>query len=237
MTDCRRAENTCLLRWQLHPLTAALLALSATPLLAAAQSPGYGQDSIAGLPVYAAEESTTSRGPVGAVISHALPASATASAPDREPRLSDKTGPGLPNIDSAGDRLGWMTRAEIAQLPAIDRPVLDATCEGAWVTPISPSVIASKLEETDVKAMADSLSYRDNGEAVLEGQVRLQQPGRLVEADSGYLTQDRDYARFDGNIRLAEPGLLLTGCCMLWIWIDSVISGSVNARGQPCSNQ
>lgn len=181
MTDCRRAENTCLLRWQLRPLTAAILALSATPLLAETQAPGYGQDSIAGLPVYAAEESAATRSP------------------------------SLPDIDSAGDRLGWMTREEIAQLPAMDRPALDETCEGAWVTPISPSVVASKLEESDVQAMADSLSYRDNGEAVLEGQVRLQQPGRLVEADSGYLTQDRDYARFDGNIRLAEPGLLLTG--------------------------
>lgn len=211
MTDCRRAENTCLLRWQLRPLTAAILALSATPLLAETQAPGYGQDSIAGLPVYAAEESATSRGSAGTVITPTLPAAATTPAPDREPRLTDKPSPSLPDIDSAGERLGWMTRAEIAQLPAMDRPALDETCEGAWVTPISPSVVASKLEESDVQAMADSLSYRDNGEAVLEGKVRLQQPGRLVEADSGYLTQDRDYARFDGNIRLAEPGLLLTG--------------------------
>ncbi len=186
MTDCRRAENTRLLRWQLTPLTAALLALSATPLLAASELSGNNQSSNGELPVYAASE--------------------------REPSLSvNRQSANLPDIDSAGDRLGWMTRAEIAQLPAIDRPTLDNTCEGAWVTPISPSVIASKFDESDVKAMADSLSYRDNGEAVLEGQVRLQQPGRLVEADSGYLTQDRDYARFDGNIRLAEPGLLLTG--------------------------
>ena len=112
MTDCRRAENTCLLRWQLRPLTAAILALSATPLLAETQAPGYGQDSIAGLPVYAAEESAATRSP------------------------------SLPDIDSAGDRLGWMTREEIAELPAMDRPALDETCEGAWVTPISPSVVA-----------------------------------------------------------------------------------------------
>lgn len=186
MTDCRRAENTCSLRWQLRPLTAALLALSATPLLAANSPAGDSPNGSAALPVYAASE--------------------------REPRLSEsKSAAALPNIDSAGERLGWMTRAEIAQLPAIDRPVMDNTCEGAWVTPISASMTASKLDESDVNAIADSLSYRDNGEAVLEGQVRLQQPGRLVEADSGYLTQDRDYARFDGNIRIAEPGLLLTG--------------------------
>ena len=213
MTDCRRAKNTCLLRLQLRPLSAAILALSAAPLWAAAQAPGYGQDSIAGLPVYAAQESsepTPVAQPSPAPMARNA-AVAPASAPSVEPSLTPKPQAGLPNIDSAGERLGWLTRAEIAQLPAIDRPPMDATCEGAWVTPIGPSVVAGKLNESDVKAMADSLSYRDNGEAVLEGQVRLQQSGRLVEADSGYLTQDRDYARFDGNIRLAEPGLLLTG--------------------------
>jgi len=202
MTDCRRAENTRLLRWQLTPLMAAMLALPAPLLLAAEQPSGDSQDSNAGLAVYAARE-------------HDAPAPAVAlappAAPSVEPVLSSKPKAGLPDIDTAGERLGWMSRAEIAALPAIDRPTLDDTCEGGWVTPISSSVVAAKLEETDVKAMADSLSYRDNGEAVMEGQVRLQQPGRMVEADSGYLTQDRDYARFDGNIRLAEPGLLLTG--------------------------
>lgn len=196
MTDCRRAKNTCLLSWQLRPLSAAIFALSAAPLWAAPQAPGFGQESIAGLPVYAAQEAGNLAEP---------------SQPTAEPSLTPKTSAGLPNIDSVGERLGWLTRAEIAQLPALDRPTINATCEGAWVTPIGPSVIAGKLNESDVKAMADSLSYRDNGEAVLEGQVRLQQAGRLIEADSGYLTQDREYARFDGNIRLAEPGLLLTG--------------------------
>ena len=196
MTDCRRAKNTCLLSWQLRPLSAAIFALSAAPLWAAPQAPSFGQESIAGLPVYAAQEAGNLADP---------------SRPTAEPSLTPKTSAGLPNIDSVGERLGWLTRAEIAQLPALDRPTINATCEGAWVTPIGPSVIAGKLNESDVKAMADSLSYRDNGEAVLEGQVRLQQAGRLIEADSGYLTQDREYARFDGNIRLAEPGLLLTG--------------------------
>lgn len=259
MTDCRRAENTRLLRWPLTPLMAAMLALPAPLLLAAEQQSGYGQESIAGLPVYAAQEEPENSSPahqlrpaapkalitqapsklapaapviaIPVVATPVLPTvtpptpaktsapvplasepPATAIAePGIEPRLSDKPKVSLPDINTAGDRLGWMTRAEIAQLPAIDRPPISDTCEGAWVTPIGASVIASKLDESDVKAIADSLSYRDNGEAVLEGQVRLQQPGRLVEADSGYLTQDRDYARFDGNIRLAEPGLLLTG--------------------------
>lgn len=201
MTDFRRAENTCLLSWRLRPLSAAILALSATPLWAAAQAPGFGQDSISGLPVYAAEEAANP--PAAAPVQPQPVAS--------EPSVSPRANASLPNLDTAGERLGWLSRADIAQLPALDRPPIDATCEGAWVTPIGPSVPAGKLDESDIKAMADSLSYRDNGEAVMEGQVRLQQSGRLIEADSGYLTQDRDYARFDGNIRLAEPGLLLTG--------------------------
>lgn len=117
----------------------------------------------------------------------------------------------LPDIETVGERLGWMSADDIAKLPAIDRPPIDQTCQGAWVTPISAHEKAGSFDESDVKALADSVSYRDNGEAVLDGQVRLNQPGRTVEADTGYITQSRDYARFDGNIRIAEPGLLLTG--------------------------
>lgn len=139
----------------------------------------------------------------------APPAVTTSTQP--EPTLRTASARPLPSMDTAGARLGWMSRDEISRLPAADRPPIDATCAGAWVTPISPGTPVSDFNASDVSAFADSLSYRDNGEAVLDGQVRLKQAGRMLEADSGYITQNREYGRFDGNIRLAEPGLLLTG--------------------------
>lgn len=140
----------------------------------------------------------------------ASPPAQVASESASQPVLTSKPG-SLPSIETVGERLGWMSAEDIARLPPMQRPPLDQTCQGAWVTPISARVKAGNFNESDVKALADSVSYRDNGEAVLDGQVHLSQPGRQVDADSGYVTQNRDYARFDGNIRIAEPGLLLTG--------------------------
>lgn len=127
------------------------------------------------------------------------------------PALARQATQALPDIDTVGDRLGWMSSAEIAALPDTQRPPLDATCPGAWVTPISPRIYKGEIGDSDAKALADSLRYNVDGEASLEGRVKLSQPGRVVEADAGLVTQNREYARFDGNIRLAEPGLLLTG--------------------------
>jgi len=157
-------------------------------------------------------------GPVAATAVMPQPASAEAPRTQSasadgggEPRLDNASAKALPSMDTAGNRLGWMNADEIARLPAADRPPVDATCAGAWVTPISPGTPVGDFNTSDISAFADSLSYRDNGEAVLDGQVRLKQAGRMLEADSGYITQNREYGRFDGNIRLAEPGLLLTG--------------------------
>lgn len=226
MTDTRRDDHPTARLWQLTPLAAALLALASGDAMAATNS-AYGVESNAGLPVYAAAEGSLERqyapppapqrpvaepalAPAAASVTSAAPA-ATEPEPDAEPELTPgKAGP-LPDIDTVGSRLGWMSAAEIARLPAADQPPVDATCAGAWVTPIGYKVIPGDINASDISALADNLSYRDNGEVALDGQVRIQQTGRLLEADSGYITQNRDYGRFDGNIRIAEPGLLLTG--------------------------
>lgn len=120
--------------------------------------------------------------------------------------------PALPDFDTAGQRLGWMTPQEISQLPANQQPVwIDATCPGAWVTPIPANVVAAPLSQSDINALADNVNYSNDGATELQGQVRLSQPGRLLEADRGSITRNREYARLEGNIRLAEPGVLMTG--------------------------
>ncbi|MBQ0842518.1 MAG: LPS assembly protein LptD [Paraperlucidibaca sp.] len=117
----------------------------------------------------------------------------------------------LDSVDTVGTRLGWLTTAQIAQLPDADKPPLDATCQGAWATPVPLSTPLGDLDTSDIEALANSLSYNDEGGADLSGSVRITQGGRLLEADSGSITQDRNFGRFDGNVRIAQPGVLLTG--------------------------
>jgi LPS-assembly protein len=118
---------------------------------------------------------------------------------------------GLASVDTVGSRLGWLTSAQIARLPDADKPPLDATCQGAWATPVPLSTPLGDLDTSDIEALANSLSYNDEGGADLSGSVRIVQGGRLLEADSGSITQDRNFGRFDGNVRIAQPGVLLTG--------------------------
>ncbi|MDP2227924.1 MAG: LPS assembly protein LptD [Moraxellaceae bacterium] len=108
-------------------------------------------------------------------------------------------------------RLGWMTHADIARLPAADRPVQDATCPGAWVTPIRSGTRIGDPLESEVSIQAEDVIYQAAGTSTLRGRVNISQPGRLIEADNAELTQDRAEGRFSGNILIAEPGLVLTG--------------------------
>ena len=176
MTDFRRAENTCLLSWRLRPLSAAILALSATPLWAAAQAPGFGQDSISGLPVYAAEEAANP--PAAAPVQPQPVAS--------EPSVSPRANASLPNLDTAGERLGWLSRADIAQLPALDRPPIDATCEGAWVTPIGPSVPAGKLDESEAQYRQNITRWPNNEVSACGLADVLKARGELPESEAQY---------------------------------------------------
>jgi LPS-assembly protein len=106
---------------------------------------------------------------------------------------------------------GWTSRAELEALPPADRPRLDPTCPGVWVTPIPASAEVGDPDLSDLQIEAEDVHYDAAGTSTLKGRVSIQQPGRRIEADEVELTQNQDEGRFSGNILLAEPGLLLTG--------------------------
>lgn len=114
------------------------------------------------------------------------------------------------SLDGADARLGWQRREQILRLPVDQRPHLDPTCQGNWVTPIGPTVPVGEFDASSIEALADSAIYDMNGGAQLSGNIALNQSGRLVEADVGRISEDRRFATFSGNIRLAEPGVLLS---------------------------
>jgi LPS-assembly protein len=106
---------------------------------------------------------------------------------------------------------GWATRAELETLPSTDRPRLDPTCPGVWITPIPVTAQVGDPELSDLKVEAEDVHYDASGTSTLKGRVSIEQPGRRIEADEVELTQNQDEGRFIGNILLASPGLLLTG--------------------------
>lgn len=108
-------------------------------------------------------------------------------------------------------RMGWATREEIQAMPVMDRPRLDPTCPGAWVTPIPASATVGDPNLSNVEVQADDVHYDTEGVSTLTGRVSIRQPGRRIDADHAELTQDRSQGFFTGNILIAEPGLVLTG--------------------------
>lgn len=133
--------------------------------------------------------------PLALAIACAAPLSAWSNTPPTAPRAE----------------LGWLSAERIAELPAEQRPVIDPTCGAAWVTPVGPGVTLVDPQLADLAAFSDLLQAREAGETSLSGNLRIEQGGRLIEADRGVLSQNRDFARFEGNIRISEPGLTLTG--------------------------
>ncbi len=108
-------------------------------------------------------------------------------------------------------RLGWATRAEIERLPEAQRPVVAPTCSGAWVTPIPPKALVGDPSLSDITATAEDAHYDPNGRSLLRGHVSIKQEGRQIDADQAEIYQEAGQGSFSGNIRVAEPGLVMTG--------------------------
>jgi LPS-assembly protein len=85
-------------------------------------------------------------------------------------------------------------------------------CCGKYVEPTREDPDAEmNPDEAALNASAASSEMQQDSTAQLKGEVRLTQGYRVLEADSAILNQAESIANLDGNIRLREPGLLLTG--------------------------
>lgn len=131
---------------------------------------------------------------------------ASAASPARTPAATTDTHP-----DPDAPRFGWATREELKALPVADRPRVDPTCPGVWVTPIPPGTPVGNPSLSDIEIQAEDVHYEAGGTSTLKGRVSIRQPGRRIDADEAELTQAQNEGRFKGNILIAEPGLLLTG--------------------------
>ena len=80
-------------------------------------------------------------------------------------------------------RLGWISRSAAEKLPISERPLIKATCNGTWLTPIAISAKVANPEETPIEALAAWVYYNPEGESRLKGNVNITQQGRLVQAE------------------------------------------------------
>ena len=121
---------------------------------------------------------------------------------DKKPKIFSKP------RDLPAAEVDWVE----AELLNEEQQDLASGCCGKYVEPTRDDSDANKKpEEAALNASAASSEMQQDSTAQLEGEVRLTQGYRLLEADSARLNQADSVANLNGNIRLREPGLLLTG--------------------------
>lgn len=81
-------------------------------------------------------------------------------------------------------------------------------CQGAWVTPIQPSSETLDPEQTTSTITADYGHYNPLGDSVLEGNVVIDQQGRMIRADKITLDKTQTFAKAEGRVQMAQGGLL-----------------------------
>lgn len=108
--------------------------------------------------------------------------------------------------------LDWIDEAQLSES---QRKQLSPGCCGAFVEPQRSDPEAKMDPDTaPVRISADDGEAMQQTAATVTGEVRIIQGYRQVEADRALVDQGANRAELDGNIRLREPGTLLTGSTM-----------------------
>ncbi|WP_338563299.1 LPS-assembly protein LptD [Acinetobacter sp. KS-LM10] len=81
-------------------------------------------------------------------------------------------------------------------------------CQNTWLTPISPESKAADATDTTSVITADQGYYNPNGDSTLEGNVVIDQQGRMIRADSITIDKTQTFAKAKGNVQMAQSGLL-----------------------------
>ena len=81
-------------------------------------------------------------------------------------------------------------------------------CQDTWLTPISPETKALSPDQATSVITADRAYYNPNGDSELEGNVIIDQQGRMVRADSIIIDSTQTFAKAKGNVQMAQSGLL-----------------------------
>lgn len=102
----------------------------------------------------------------------------------------------------AGD-LNWITAGEMADLPPEQQQPVPAWCPGIYYNP----AFATPPDSRDTVITADTSSLMPDGLAELIGDVRIEQPNRLLFAERAHFNQETGDFELSGGIRVETPEL------------------------------
>lgn len=108
--------------------------------------------------------------------------------------------------------LDWLPASELNRLPAAQRPQHQGLCEGLYLAPIiEPDDPTLPENESPIKAAADRYQTDADGGVLLQGSVIIQQGRRQLESDEISYQQTTTETQLTGNVRIRQPGMLMTG--------------------------
>ena len=81
-------------------------------------------------------------------------------------------------------------------------------CQNSWVTPIDPNLKAGDPSTAPSVITADDGYYNPNGDSTLKGNVIIEQPGRMVKADTLVIDKSQTHANAKGHVEMAQAGLI-----------------------------
>ncbi len=100
--------------------------------------------------------------------------------------------------------------APYRHLDWVQQPSTNSCCEGLYLPPTIP-YSTSNPDLAPIKAASDHYDADGNGKIVFDGDVIIQQGGRQLESDHVELNQKAQTTLLEGNVRIRENGMLLTG--------------------------
>ena len=131
------------------------------------------------------------------------------------PALAENTQGPTPEISTIDNpapyrHLDWVTPEERKKWPASQQPNINSCCDGLYLPPTVP-YSTSNPDLAPIEAASDHYDADGNGKIVFDGNVIIQQGGRQLESDHVELDQKAQTTLLEGNVRIRENGMLLTG--------------------------
>jgi LPS-assembly protein len=116
-----------------------------------------------------------------------------------------------PHPAAARDALARSFWLPLEQLPPATAARIPEYCGGAYLRPDFPFPLDTVPDEFPIQAQADGASYRLDGEVRLRGSVRVSQGNRTVTATEALLDNTTRQGTLNGQVRLVEPGIVMQG--------------------------
>lgn len=102
----------------------------------------------------------------------------------------------------------YLTPQQIAASTRREDVTPASLCSGTWVTPVgSNQTSSSDPAKTTSVISADRGYYNPEGTSFLEGDVNIDQQGRMIRADKLELDATQTYAKLEGRVQMAQGGL------------------------------